>query len=275
MSATGRGRSAREMSVALRAALCLAAAAALAACTETGDFGRPKPSLFTETVAPWTGTTFAALRSEPISVAMLTDDERQMRDRAYHFLMPAQERSFFDRQLADLAARRVVSPDLTEQHETEYYTVLTNQPDRSPRARYQRLREDMEADRLLMGPFVALVCRVNEADKIRLKAAEHLPPDDPSRAQAEGRVGENEMLAGWVYGSMNERIVGYRYALEHLVVVSPDRDAVRVERQLIALESDRAGLERCVSHGTVTVQATRTKAARYTPHADKPELPPK
>jgi hypothetical protein len=262
--------------VVLRPALCLAAGLGLAACTETGDFGRPKPGLFTETIAPYTGTVAAALRSEPVSVAMLTDDEQELRNRAYHYLMPAKERSYFDRVLADLSARRVLSPDLTEQAESEYYQTLTSRTDRSPRPRYQALREDLEADRLLMGPFVAVACRVKEADRIRLKAAERLPPDDVSRSLAEGRVGENEMLTGWVFGEMKTRVTGYRYALEHLVVDSPDRDAVKVERTLIAVESDRAGLERCVGRRSVSVQFGKGDAGpRYLPHADKPELPPK
>jgi hypothetical protein len=87
-------------------------------------------------------------------------------------------------------------------------------------------------------------------------------------------VAENDALIAWVQSTLDTRIVEYRFALERLVVATPDRDAVRSERQLTALEIDRAGLMRCSGRGAIAV-APLGPAVRYTPRAEKPPLPPK
>lgn len=258
-----------------RTALLLAAALCLGACNETGDFGRPKPNAWSA-IAPQIGTYSAKMWGWPSSPFPLTDDEQELRARAYHFLMPAQEVSIFDTQLKHFARDRLLPPSMSHVEVSEYFEAISNQPDRSPRARYQRLREDAEADRELMGPFVALACRVREADRIRMKAAEHMTmPNADSWQNAADRVAENEALVQWVYTALDERARQYRYALEHLVVETPDRDAIRVERQLIGFDSDRAAMMRCGAVGPIGPGPVATNVPRYTPRPDKPEKPPK
>lgn len=258
-----------------RTALLLAAALCLGACNETGDFGRPKPNAWSA-IAPQIGTYSAKMWGWPSSAFPLTDDEQELRARAYHFLMPAQEVSIFDTQLKHFARDRLLPPSMSHVEVSEYFEAISNQPDRSPRARYQRLREDAEADRELMGPFVALACRVREADRIRMKAAEHMTmPNADSWQNAADRVAENEALVQWVYTALDERARQYRYALEHLVVETPDRDAIRVERQLIGFDSDRAAMMRCGAVGPIGPGPVATNVPRYTPRPDKPEKPPK
>jgi hypothetical protein len=157
-----------------------------------------------------------------------------------------------------------------------YYQALWLRSDRSPRARYQALREDMENDRLLMGPFVALACRVKETDAIRIKAMERLPEvAEVVRISAQNRVVENEELVRWVYGSLENRVRSYRFALQNLVVETPDRDGIKVERELTAFDADRIGLQRCAAK-SVSVSFGKSDATpRFTPRPEKPELPPK
>jgi hypothetical protein len=260
----------------MRLPAILALTTSLCACAQTGDFGRPAPTLYSETIAPFMGTPASALRGEPASFSMLTDDEQELRNRSYQFLMPARERVFFERQVADLVRTRTLPSDVQSFDVSAYYQALWLRSDRSPRARYQQLREDMENDRLLMGPFVAVACRVKETDGIRVKAMERLPEvAQIVRISAQNRVAENEELVRWVYASLDNRVRAYRFALQNLVVETPERDGIKVERELTAFDADRIGLERCASK-SVTVSLGKGNATpRYAPRPEKPELPPK
>jgi hypothetical protein len=218
----------------------------LAGCAETGDFGRPKPTFWSETLAPMAAQGAATQRGEPYSTALLTDDEQELRNRAYRFLTPARDRGYFDRQLADLAFRRIRPREEGVAPEPAYYEALLASADVSPRSRYQRLREDMESDRLLITPFAALACRVAAMDAIRARALAAIPAADVETRQAAGaRIAENEALVAWVEVGLQSRMRGYRYALDRLVVTSPDKDAIRSERVLEAFEGYRGMAARC------------------------------
>jgi hypothetical protein len=258
-----------------RLIVALALGTCLAGCAETGDFGRPKPNLYNETLAPWAGTAAAMARGEPASMSLFTDDERELRNRAYNYLMPARPRVDFERQLADFSRSRIAPHPPVTQDPSLYYQALWLRADRSPLARYQALREDIENDRLLLGPFVAVACRVKEADRIRMQAMTKLPEvSEVVKQQAAARVDENTDLVSWVYFQADERFAGYRYALQNMVVETPDKDAIKVERVLTAYEADRTGLERCASK-RVSVELAGPPSKRYTPRPEKPELPPK
>ena len=246
----------------------------LAGCQETGDFGRPRETVWTSSIMPAIGRHAANMRGEPSSTFPLTDDETELRARAFRFLMPAQDTSILSTQLKHFARDRLLPAEAGTFDQASYFASLEAQPDRSPRARYQRLREDIEADRQLIGPFVALACRVAEADRVRLKALGHMNPQDGDTIRnAEDRVAENETLVKWVHVAIGERARAYRFALENLVVATPDRDAVRVERQLIGLEAESADLTRCgaMPHSP----AATASAPRFMPRPEKPPLPPK
>ncbi|MFZ4530362.1 MAG: hypothetical protein ACOYOJ_00970 [Alsobacter sp.] len=258
-----------------RLAAALPLVLALAGCAETGDFGRQKPGFLQDTVVPAMGRSAAYARDEPVAWGLLTDDEQELRRRAWHFVMPPQARNGLERQAAAAALARITPGDPAAGDPARTFEAIVAMPDISPRARYQRLRELIEADRLLMGPFVALSCRVIDMDKVRIRALEAIADPGPwTRDQATARVAENDALIAWVQSTLDTRIVEYRFALERLVVATPDRDAVRSERQLTALEIDRAGLMRCSGRGAIAV-APLGPAVRYTPRAEKPPLPPK
>lgn len=252
-----------------------ALATGLAACAETGDFGRPKPSFYNEIMAPFVGQAAAGARGEPASSAMLTDDEQVLRQRAYQFIMPARTRNEFERQLADLTRQRITPKPTDPFDVTAYYEALQGRTDRSVAARYQALRQDMENDRLLLGPFVATACRVTEADRIRLQAAGRLPEvSEASQAAAAARVAENDDIIIWVNTSVDQRLASYRYALQNMVVQTPDRDAIKVERVLTGFESDRAGLDRCLGK-SVRAEVGPAAAKRWAPRPEQPKKPPK
>lgn len=258
------------------AALLLVAATAvsLSACAERGDFGRVKPGLWNDTAAPLLGKVSAMVREDPVSWSMMTDDEKELRNRAWQFITPTRERWGFEFQVGDLANKRIIPVSWAGQSAVSYHEALKNWSDRSQRSRYARLREDIENDRLLLGGFVAVACRVQEMDRVRVRALDKLEDPDPYvRSQAEARIDENQTLVRNVFADSRQRLEAYRYSLEHLVVESPDRDAIKVERVLTAYDADRAGLERCTSPGRVRVSPAGPDV-RFMPKSEA-EKPPK
>jgi hypothetical protein len=260
----------------LRRTACLAAAAllALAGCTPRGDFDRVQPGFWNDTAAPFLGKWSATMRQEPVSWSMMTDDEKELRTRAWQFITPTRERWGFEMGVGDMANQRLVPVRMAEQSAVSYHEALKNWSDRSQRSRYARLREDIENDRVLLGGFVAVACRVQEMDRVRVRALDRIKDDDPTvRGQAEARVQENQTLVRTVFDNSRQRLDSYHYSLEHLIVESPDRDAVKVERMLTAYDADHAGLERCTSKGRVTATPAGPNV-RFLPKTEV-EKPPK
>lgn len=216
----------------------------LAACVETGDFGRVKSHSTWNDVLGATGSVAARLRDDPTSDYRLTDDERVLRDRAWRFLVPAHERALLDRGLADLAAKRILPPEFSLSDPTAYHRALLVDWSESPASRYRRLGEDAAADARLLPALAEVARRVLVADGVRLKTlayARHVGPSEA--ANAEGRVAENRCLLAWVRAGLDSRLLGYRYALERLVIETPQADAVPAERSLTLLERTGAVMD--------------------------------
>lgn len=190
-----------------------------------------------------TGSVAAQVREEPVSPYGYTDDELALRGRAWRFLTPAHERAIFDRAVAELAAKRVLPPELALQDPASYHRALMSDGSVSPSSRYRRVGEDAAADARLLPAFAEAARRVAVADGVRLKALGHartLAPADVENARA--RAAENVCLLGLVRTALGNRIDGYRFALEHLVVETPQADAVPVERSIATLSRTMAAL---------------------------------
>lgn len=225
----------------LRPAIALAVALTSSSCT--GDLGRPRPNLWSDTIAPQIGFWSATARGEQASWFRMTDDEDQLRARAWRFVMPAHERSIFERQVSELAHSRILPVLAQSGQVSDYFRALTGGFYASQASRYARLAEDADADRLLLSPFRSNAMRVVAADRVRMRAVEGSPLVPPEKADpAFARVVENEGLVLWVCERVNFRIESYRYALANLVVEMPSREAVRAERAIMALEAEAGPL---------------------------------
>jgi hypothetical protein len=210
---------------------------------ETGDFGRPRPSIWNEALAT-TGSIAAWTRGEPVSSSIFTDDEDELRRRAWRFIMPAHERAWFERQLSNLVRTRVLPVTAQPNGRAVYFRALMRDHGRSPSSRYRRLSEDVFADTKLMEPFAFVAARVIRADEARLRALAYVRDLTPGQArEAALRVAENRCLIAWVRWEIEARTAGYRYALEHLFIEAPQVDGVPVERALRGLEAHRALLD--------------------------------
>jgi hypothetical protein len=219
-------------------------ASALAACTATGDFGRPAPSIWTNALLPAIGEVASRERGIAVSSFPLTDLEKELRDRSWRFLMPAYDRSWFDRLVADFARTRVLPANAFRSDRTAYYRALVGEAFASPASRFRRIGEDAEADRLLIDPFGEVAARVIAADHARLRGLAYvrdLSADDV--AQASARVIENRCLIAWVRSELQFRTDSYRYALEHAFLAMPQDQAIEAEGDVRALDLYRRRLD--------------------------------
>lgn len=214
----------------------------LAGCVQTGDFGRPRAGVAADGLAV-TGSVSASLRGELVSPFPFTDDEQEMRDRAWRFLMPAQERSWFERALAELTRTRILPAVAHPADPAAYGHALAGEPARSPASRYRRLSEDIQADHALVAPFIRTATRVAAADQVRLRSFPYVRgPDDWDLAGAAARVAENRCLAAWVAAEWHRRAASYRFALERLLIETPQAQAVPTERAIARFDADLAAI---------------------------------
>lgn len=223
--------------------MCLALPLVLSACSDTGDFGRPRPGVWNDVILPITGSIAARERGEAVSDFPLTDRENELRDRAWRFVMPAAERSTFDTLLADYVRARVLPRSARPFDITAYYTALVDQPFASPASRFRRIGEDAEFDARLIGPFGAVAEEVLSADAARWKALHVAPGVAPAEAaDARARILENRCLIAWVRQALDERTASYRYALDHGFIAMPQGEAVPAERAIRILSAQRVAL---------------------------------
>jgi hypothetical protein len=218
--------------------LIILSALLLAGCApRVGDFGRPLDKEGARFGNSYLGNMIAAGREEPYSTFKFTDDEVELRDRAWRFLMPENDRNFFFRFVADMRVKRALIP-VPHDDKTHYYRTLDWVKPYSPAPRYQTLTDDIAADLLLIDPFLAVAQKVMAADRVRVGALASLTDAEPEEtANVDGRVAENIALLDWVYRSWVQRHLDYKYALERLVIATPQHHAIPAERMLRAFEA--------------------------------------
>jgi hypothetical protein len=217
----------------------------LPACTrnDAGDFGRRPDTVVTSSILPKAGLVSAWWRGEPMSLYPFTDDEIEMRERAWRFLMPSHDKANLSQAIAELAYTRVLPPIPHSGH-NHYHLLLMTEEYRSVASRYAKLGQDVEADRLLMVPFSQAAARVCAADRTRALALNDVKQlTHIQREQAVARIAENRMLVDWVRRDMRDKAASYRHALEQIVISAPMREAIRAEQALLALESAQQTLD--------------------------------
>ncbi|MDP4004052.1 hypothetical protein [Methylobacterium sp. NEAU K] len=215
------------------------ALALLAACTQTGDFGRPRTGIWNGLVDT-TGSFTIRDRGRVILESSLTDDEQALRDRAWRFLQPASAFTAFQDLLLGLASAHAMPATWRFEEIGAYYDALTAEPSRSPVSRYRQLGDDATADARLIPIFTALAARVIDADAARLRSLPFANTlDDADVRLAAQRVAENRCLIAWVRFEAGLRLARYRFALQHLFAAAPAPESVAAERSLAMLAARR------------------------------------
>lgn len=194
---------------------------------------------------PEAGAEFAASRGEPVSRFNLTDDERELRDRAWTLIRPPATQDWIEGSRTELIRTRIL-PEVASPDPERYYGHLRSDRYRSSEARYDRVAADALADAALVPPFCEIARRVAEADTERLRA---LGRRDISTAEeiagAQARVWENRRYIDWAAQALRYRLASYREAIDRLEIETPSNERVwdanvawkKLAAEVVALET--------------------------------------
>jgi hypothetical protein len=218
--------------------LCASAASSTVRAEPIGDYGRPEESSFVDKFFPLLKNGWAEITGTVVPVAPYTDDERELRDRAYIILQPIELRLPSRLTLAgvDFVELWDLVFDPPGFDVQSYGDTLIERAYRSHAARYAQLIDDIRADTKLVGPFFATAQHVLDADSVRRRSFRYVSQGADHIGMAQRRIDENRVLMSEVYRRFKERIASYRYALETLLVLTPSPAAVNAEKALYRLE---------------------------------------
>lgn len=224
----------------------LAVVASLAAACVSrpvGDFGRAQPSVMHDQVMPYVGSKIAANRREPVSNLNQTDQEREMHDRTWRFLVAAHSRDWMFDTTVELQRTRIgPAKDYKYTPERYYNWLRTTQYQSSP-TRYSTVGRHVLADLDTLPTTFLSVCAVLEVDRQRQVALAELPGIEPDvAANVAARRTENQWHIDWFVRALNYRYQSYLYALDHLLVETPHEQSMQVDETLQRLRPfvDRA-----------------------------------
>ncbi len=242
-------------------ALALVMIAVTACGRPTGDFGRAEPSFLHDTLLPVAGSLVASqARKEPVSAFPLTDDEIELRDRAWAFVRAPHVRDWWldtlvegerTRILPVLKGRETASSETAAMFpqialpliapaydRSRYHGYLLSDGRISTETLWTRVIDDTEADTALIPPFCDVAARVRRDDVERLGALRRQRLVEASLHEgAEARVWENEETIAWVWQALGYRASSYRYAIDHFQVEAPSDQLFAANRAYDALVS--------------------------------------
>lgn len=237
-----------------RRILMIVALALLAGCSTNGDFGEINPSLVRDDMHDWLSLDATAGTRHFPSNFQLTDDERQLRDLAYPLIEQP-----YDRQQAYSVAGEygVIGANHRVAYDrTNYANHLFGARFRSPAARYAQITDDVRNDITRLPQFFETAGRVLDIDLKRQKSLRYISGLSPAeREQALRRIRENASLVAMVHAKLAQRVSGYRFALERLVLMTPSPQAVDVERTLNQLQAQITQYRRSIPNSWVREQS--------------------
>ena len=145
----------------------------------------------------------------------LTDDERQIRDLSYPLIEP----SYYRQQWYSAAGEYgVIGSDHRTGFDCSAYT-----------------------NRLMSSRYRSPAARVLDIDQKRRKSLAYIfGLSQSEQVSALRRIRENALLVSLVRAKLAQRVTGYRFALERLVVMIPSPQAVEVERSLNQIKDQLA-----------------------------------
>lgn len=214
--------------------LALLLCAAPVSAHELGDFGRVKPGVLNDEIIPQTDRLMRRLGNQPISNFNITDEEREMHNRVYRFLIArhAKDWAFDYEQIIFVAGVFSSRPDKVDL----YYRWLTGERYASSRVRYNTIADDIGADLLTLPTTFAAICAVIEIDRQRAVAAAEIGDIEADMiTEMHRRKGENDLYIGRFIAALGYRYGSYSYALDHFLVETPHGEAIEVDERLSRL----------------------------------------
>lgn len=216
----------------------LALAGLVSACSVSrpvGDFGRAEPGVIHDVAMPAVGRFIAANRGEPVSNFNRTDQENEMHNRVWRFLVAPHAQDWLFDGSAELQRTRIAPPRSDMRYTVErYYNWLRRTQYQSSRTRYGTVGAHIAADLGTVPGTFAAICAVIEIDRQRAVAyrglATDLPPALGENMQA--RKSENDAFIAWFVRALNYRYSSYSYALDSLLVETPHEQSMAVDESL-------------------------------------------
>jgi hypothetical protein len=236
-AAAARGRGL----VAAGLALLAVAAGPPAVAQQLGDFGRLQPGFVNDELVPLVDRNRRGMNGRPLDGFNLTDEEVEMRDRVWRFLVAPHAKDWAWPYGAEI--RQAKAGSLTEQQVGMYYRWLTSQRYASSRVRYNTITDHVAADIGTLPPTFRSICAVLELDRQRAVAVAetgYVGPEMVARQQQRDR--ENGAFIERFVLALGFRYDSYQYALDHFLVETPHREAVEVDAALgeLAIWVERA-----------------------------------
>lgn len=223
--------------------IVLAAMAVGCVARPVGDFGRAQPSVLHDKVMPAVGEVIARNRGEPVSNLNQTDQEREMHDRTWRFLIAPHSRDWMFDSSVELQRTRIGPARDFRFSIDRYYTWLRTTEYQSSTTRYNTVGRHILADFDTVPTTFASICAVQEIDRQRAIALAELGGIEQSvAANVAARRVENQWHIDWFVRALNYRYDSYAYALDHLLVETPHEQSMAVDEDLRRLRPwvDRA-----------------------------------
>lgn len=130
-------------------------------------------------------------------------------------------------------------------------------PTHSPAARFNALRDEIEADRQLIPPLAFAFSAASEKQAIRAAAMSGLDhPDADAREDGAARIQRHRAIGAEICPLLMVRIATYRASLESQVVRGPEVEAAAAERSLIGLENETAAVCPSAPHEAADIPPT-------------------
>ncbi|WP_072345068.1 hypothetical protein [Devosia enhydra] len=224
--------------VGLGLVLALATASgALAQPRPLGDFGRPKPSVWHDEVLPALGSGRARLFGEGGSDLIVTDAEREMADRLWRYEISPHAADWVFDASAELRRVRIASSARAKLDLSRYFNWLKSTGYASSGTRFRTVADHVRADIDLLPQAFAAICAVMELDAQRAYAASQLAVADARLTrQVALRAQDNAIAITRFVALLEFRHASYLYALDRLLVESPDPSAREADGRIADLE---------------------------------------
>jgi hypothetical protein len=201
-----------------------------------GDFGRAERNFLNTEILPRIGAGRAMANKEPVSAFNLADQEVEMRDRVWRYLVAPQAYDWFGDIAVELQRTRVIAVSNKPLRVDLYYRWLHDTRFASSRVRYNRIREDAIADIGMMPSAFRSICAVIDMDRQRGLAFNEIADlEDDVAINAAARQAENNAVINWFVRAVGNRYASYSYALDHLLVETPHEEAIAANASLAEL----------------------------------------
>jgi hypothetical protein len=222
-----------------RAVLVTALLATAAGCIPrpVGDFGRADPSWTHDEAMPTIGKWRAGANGEPVSNFNLTDQEDEMHNRIWRFIIAPHANDWFFDAAVELQRTRISQPLDRKFGKDRYYNWLKSTRYESSRVRYATVGSDVDNDIATVPGTFAAICAVIEVDRQRAIGASVISSTDAmTQSEVIARKAENDQFIDWFIRALRYRYDSYNYALDRLLVETPHEEGRAVDARLAEMD---------------------------------------